>query len=169
MDLKRVIKIIVLLSIPIMLFLSVNQLFINTYDGKLCVSYSLETSKKNELYLGLYKPLKDSIQLKNGKIKAVNAWAENSWRDAHILLFFSTIEKENGLNLIFPYLWKANQYPDFFMRTLDGKSSGNSPGLGYDFYYTNEPDTLSLIIEQKKIDSWEETIYTDTIIYKRAF
>src|SRR4030095_11815079 len=166
---KYILKISLIIAIPLVLFLAVNQIFVNTYDGKPCVSYSLETSHKNKLYLGLYKPTSDSIQLKNRKIKAVDAWAESRWRDGHFLLFFSTIKKENGLNVIVPYMWDDKEYPDFFMEMLDGKNNGNNPGLGFVYYFTYQPETLSLIIQQQKNDSWEETINTDTITYKKAF
>lgn len=166
---KNILKVLLIIAIPVILFLAVNQFFSNTYDGKPCVSYSFETSHKNNLYLGLYKPAKDSIQLSDRKIKAVDAWAESRWRDGHVLLFISTIDKEDGLNLIVPYPYDVKDFPDFFMETLDGMGSGNSPGLGFVFYYTKEPETVSLVIQQQKNDSWEETINTDTVTYKKAF
>ena len=88
---KKVLKILIIPAILILGYLIFNHYIINNYDGRLCVSPSIEMSKKNNLYLGIYKPLKDSVHLKNQKIKAVDLWTEKRWRDGHYGLFMSEI------------------------------------------------------------------------------
>lgn len=160
---------IVLLVVAYFIF---NQSIINTYDGRACVSYSLETSKNNKLYLGVYRPLKDSIILKDKKIKTIDIWAEKSWTDGHKALFFSEIyPSKNGINIIIPY--KTNfDTMDYFVVPPEKnyiQHMGGRPGLGFVYVYSGIPDTIKLYFQQKKTDSWEESVNVDSINYIKAY
>jgi hypothetical protein len=166
--LKIIIIVTILLIVSFFIF---NQSIINTYDGRTCVSYSIETSKKNNLYLGLYKPLKDSIKLKNKKIKTIDIWAEKRWTDGHSAIFFSEIyPDENGINIIIPYKTKFDTM-DYFVVPPDKsyiEHLGGRPNLGFVYSYKYIPDTIILYFQQQKLDSWEESINVDSIKYVKA-
>ena len=154
-----------------MIFFTINQSVINSYDGKLCVSPSIKMSKKNNLYLGVYKPLKDSVSLKDKKIKAINIWTEKRWRDGHSGFFYSNINTESGFNLIIPYKTNFDTL-DYFVEPPDRSyisNMGGQPGLGFVFSYSNLVDTIKLYIQQRKNNSWEESVIVDSINYKRSY
>ncbi len=167
--LKIIIGIILFLVFAFFVF---NQSIINTYDGKACVSNSLETSKKNNLYLGIYRPLKDSITLKDKKIKTIDIWAEKRWTDGHKALFFSEIyPDDNGINIIIPYETNFDTM-DYWVVPPDENNMehmGGQPGLGFVYIYPNTPDTIKLYFQQKKTDSWEETINVDSVKYFKSY
>lgn len=169
-------KYIIVFSILLGLFIILlifNQSIINTYDGRLCVSNSIQTSKQNHLYLGIYRPLKDSVKLKDKTIKAVDIWAEKSWRDGHRGLFFSEIYAEEGMNIIAPFKVNMDTLPIEYFAVPQDKSYvrhlGGRPGLGFVYSYPGKPDTIILYIEQRKADSWQETVLTDSILYAKTF
>ncbi len=167
--LKIVIGTIMLLVVA---YLIVNQSNINTYDGKDCVSYSLETSKKNNLYLGFYRPLKDSIILKDKKIKTIDIWAEKRWTDKHKALFFSEIDpNDHGVNIIIPYKTNFDNIDYIVVPTdkNDIQHMGGRPGLGFVYAYTGIPDTIKLYFQQKRTDSWEESVNVDSIDYVKGY
>lgn len=167
--LKIVIGTILFLVIAFFVF---NQSIINTYDGKACVSNSLEASKKNDLYLGVYHPLKDSILLKDKKIKTIDIWVEKSWTDGHKALFFSEIRPDDyRINIIIPYKTNFDNM-DYWVVPPDESNiehMGGQPGLGFVYIYPSSRDTIKLYFQQKKTDSWEETINVDSIYYIRGY
>jgi hypothetical protein len=167
--LKIVIGTIILLVIAYFVF---NQSIINTYDGRTCVSFSLETSKKNNLYLGIYRPLKDSVTLKGKKIKTIDIWAEKRWTDGHSAIFFSEIYPDNnGINIIVPYKTSFDTV-DFVVEPPDKnyiQRMGGRPGLGFVYSYTGIPDTIKLYLKQQKTDSWVESINVDSVNYVKGY
>ena len=128
-------------------------------------------SKKNNLYLGVYKPLKDSVSLKDKKIKAVEIWTEKRWRDGHTGLFFREIYSEDGFNLIVPYKTNFDSV-DYVVEPPDRNyisHMGGQPGLGFVYSYSENLDTIKLYIQQRKNDSWEESMNVDSINYIKAY
>ena len=114
-------------------------------------SISIVESKSSGMFLGYYKPLKDSLDLGSIKIKNENIWYEKNWTTNHNLIFISKTKINPGIHFIVPYtsLLSSNYNVDVYLEDYQNCHEPfcfeHRPELGYMCSIANNPDTLILI------------------------
>lgn len=164
-------NLLISVSVVIVVFLTVNQIAINSYDGQFLNNYDRTKSKNCGLYLGEYIPTKTTAKIKdNNTILLKNAWAEKQWTITHYLLFFEKVKVQAGLNLLIPdttSFFKKNYSFEPFDKSIT--KEGGVDNAGETFSFDERADTIKFLIKCKKAESWTETVITDTIRYVRSF
>ena len=118
-------------------------------DNMVHYSTGIEESMKNGMFLGFYRPLKDSLVLDTIKLKTEDIWYERNWTPDHNnLLFKEKIRLRPGIHLIAPYiaLLSSNLKVDSWLK-IDSNSfdfNGEVYKLGYTKTLSYRPDTLVL-------------------------
>lgn len=126
-------------------------------DAACSYSDNIDESKKNDLFLGLYKPMKDSIFLDSLLIPAQDIWFEKQWRTHHSLISKTRIRIEPGINIIAPYV----DSPNLEIWSINGRDSyvfNNSHIPGYICFAEDSPDTLVLVFSIFQNHSIADTI-----------
>jgi hypothetical protein len=117
-------------------------------DHMIHYSTGIEESKKNGMFLGFYRPLKDSLVLDTLKLKTENIWYERNWTTDHNnLMFKEKIRIKPGIHLIVPYtsLLSSNLNVDSWLKSDCNShfdSNGKVSQLGYANTLSIQPDTL---------------------------
>jgi hypothetical protein len=156
----------VILGILIFL-ISLNQYFLNSYDGE-CISSDIEFSKKKGFYIGVYVPSKDTIILKSGeKVKTVIGWGESLWKNEHHFLFFEDLITEKGLTLVIPDTlpYKSSSVKYDYELKNKGDYWGPTAKRGAAFKFHYRPDTIEIYIKQPLEDSWAKSKIIDSLKY----
>ncbi len=160
-----------------------------SYHSSSAQSKSIQQSIDNGFYIGLYKPLDDSVTLRNGeKIFVPDAWVESQWGYDVNFFFKYTARADEGYHLIIPLsaeeslsapswpAWPLNYTIDFDSKTSKNLGTSSSPYItrtGFYFSTTGLTDTLTVIVSQKKIPNktWrdEDIEPIDTVRWVKNF
>jgi hypothetical protein len=161
-------KILLFFALLVFIFLLINQLAVNTYDGA-TFSNSKEMSKKMRYFMYEYLPNKDSVTLLKRKIKSPNLWLEKSQETYHTLVFVTNkrvinsqynviIEKEDSCG--------SNEY--LYEMNIDFRVLNCIGGLGSVFATNNYKNEYVVYIQQGSLDSgWVNQIISDSVVYTR--
>lgn len=150
----------------VVVYLIINQLVINTYDGA-TFSNSRNESIKAGYFIADYKPDRDSIKLLKRYIKSPSLWVEKTQRSEHFLVFFSTKEADgNSCNIIIDSA--RENYSNEYLLALDTwfHVLNAIPKLGYIYQISGVGNTIKVKVQQGSLDSgWKKAIYVDSLIY----
>ncbi len=134
-------------------------------------SEGIEESKTNNLFLGYYKPLKDSVRLDCTKIKTERIWHEKQWRWDYSEYSDPKRKIFPGINVVAPY-----DFPERYNRSVSiaVKDSAYQYLQGLSFYrrlgylasISQSPDTIVLYFTTSTgFKSHNLKNYYDTIVY----
>ena len=141
-----IIVLITLIIFAIYIFRSIGYAMV---DNRFHYSIGIEESKKNGMFLGFYRPLKDSLVIDTLKLKTEDIWYERNWTPDHNnLLLQEKIRFRPGVHLIAPYitLLSSNLKVDSWLKTESNTFdfNGKVSKLGYTKTLSYKPDTLVL-------------------------
>jgi hypothetical protein len=159
-------KALIIIGVIVFVYLLINQLFINTYDG--CVfSNSKNESKENGYFISDYMPNKDSVKLNNRIMKSPELWVEKAQESSHFLIFFSKKSIDpNGYNFIInsDSSCTSNEY------LIDLKGSFHAlnciKNLGNIYKTQWKSDSVKIYIKQGDSEvGWKKEVIVDSLIY----
>lgn len=159
-------KLLIIIGVIIFVYLLINQLFVNTYDGSV-FSNSKKESKSNGFFIADYSPNKDSVELMNRKIISPELWLEQSQVISHVLVFFP----KNDIN---PDEYNFIINSDSFCTSNDYLIDLNGSyhvlncikNLGYIYKTKWKSDSVKIYIKQGDPQvGWEREIIVDSLIY----
>lgn len=141
--------IIVLITLIICAIYLIRSIGYAMEDNRFHYSTGIEESKKNGMFIGFYRPLKDSLEIDTLKLKTEDIWYERNWTlDHNNLLFKEKIRLRPGVHLIAPYiaLLSSNLKIDSWLKTNSNSFdfNGEVSKLGYTNTLSYKPDTLVL-------------------------
>lgn len=172
-------KIIIILIIGIFLFYPI-LLIVKISNGTFSlikqdgcftnVSESIEQSKSDGFFVSDYIPNKNYIQLKDSTTKRIpKSWAEYKWGHSYDWLLNRTKSKGKGYKFFVEFKFDENKFPTFFLKNAkNGRGYYSSNPLGAHNIEIESPnDKIVVYVEQKKDNSWKETIVVDTIEFRK--
>ncbi len=159
-------KVLIVIGVLVLLFLVINQLFINTYDGSV-FSDSKEQSKKNGYFICDYIPSKDTIRLLKRTIKSPALWIEKAQQSDHFLVFFS---KKN----VDPYSYNfilestnscsSNEYLFDLAGSYQVLNCINNFGFIYKAQWSG--DSIKIYVKQGDPElGWQKETVVDSLVY----
>ena len=172
-------KILILLLIGVFLFypiLFVTKIANGTFslikqDGCFTnVSKSINESKSENFLVAEYQSDKKNIVLKDSTIKNIpKSWVENNWCHSYDWLLNRTKSKGKGYKFLVEFKFDDNEFPAFFLKNAkNGRGHYTGGNLkAHNIALESITDTIIVYVEQKKTDSWKETIVVDTIIFRK--
>ena len=150
----------------VFVYLAINQLAINTYDGA-TFSDNKAKSKETGAFISDFIPSKDSVKLLKRTLPSPDVWMEHALNDSHFLIFFRKETKDNyDYNLVFN-LDKLCQNREFI---FDFKASHQAlnciDGIGEVHRTFQKLDSFTLYIKQGSLDSgWQKELVVDSVVY----
>jgi hypothetical protein len=166
---NRMKKVVLIISGVVFIWLLVNQLAINSYDGPV-FSESREEAIQSGYFMFDYVPDKDSIRLRNRTMQISRLWAEKGHEIESVMIFFKRKKVSAGrFNIITNVMDRCNSNEYLFDFDIPNRPLNCLKNIGTIYSVPRLPEKINVkVVQGDEKLGWQKKVVVDSIIYSRV-